>query len=145
MIEFYMDCLASNINPYNVYGYCAQDSAPSKSNSNIRFPYTSWMSWNKYADKVKNSGAPCSDFGTVSSYLNLPLVKQALHVGTVEWEACNMKINQKYNVNPEGSYKILPYLYENGLKVLIYSGDQDVAVSVVETEDSLLKIPGLVE
>lgn len=34
-----------------------------------------------------------------------------------------MEINENYTISKEGSYKILPYLYEKGLRILIYSGD----------------------
>lgn len=141
IMEFYFDCLYSNLNIYNVYGYCATDSAELSSGS-VRYPYTPWVSWNK----LEASGAPCSDFGPTANYLNRDDVKAALHVNTAtKWEGCNLNINRKYTVNKKGSHLILPELYQAGLKILIYSGDQDAAVSTVETQDSLLRVEGLTE
>lgn len=95
-INFYFDCLTSNINPYNVYGYCYQDTTPDelKVDHGVRFPYTSWMAWNK----VGQQGAPCANFGPLHVYFNDPVVQKALHTdGTgIKWAACNMDINKNY-------------------------------------------------
>ena len=45
-------CLGSNINIYNVYGYCKEDTTPDflkskyQSKKNIKYPYVSWFEGN---------------------------------------------------------------------------------------------------
>lgn len=50
---------------------------------------------------------------------------------------CNMVINENYDRSVLGSYWILPILHKAGVKILLYSGDQDAAVSIQETLDSI--------
>ncbi|CAD8165231.1 unnamed protein product [Paramecium octaurelia] len=150
--QFEEVCLGSNINIYNVYGYCKDDTTPdflkpkTKSGKNIRYPYVSWYEGNKF-QKVGNSGAPCSDFGPITEYYNNAQVQEALHIleRPYFWSACNMEINQAYTISKSGSYQILPFLSQSGVRILIYSGDQDAIVSVVDTERSINMIPGIQE
>jgi len=55
----------------------------------------------------------------------------------MEWKDCNLEINSRYKRNPSGSINILPLLKKNKIRVLIYSGDTDAAVSELDTIESL--------
>lgn len=83
-----------------------------------------------------SSGPPCTNAAPVTDYLNSSPTQKALHVKGI-WEMCNMNINSIFDISPLGSHWILPILNKAGVKILIYSGDQDAAVSVQETMASL--------
>ncbi|CAD8123463.1 unnamed protein product [Paramecium sonneborni] len=148
--EFKKVCLDSDINIYNVYGYCQRDSTPEflkqkeASGRKIRYPFVPWYEGNSYGDDDEEKD-PCSDFGPINEYYNNAQVQDALHIQDRPqfWSACSKDIFFKYTMNKEGSYKILPYLNKLGIRILIYSGDQDAIVSVVDTEQALLMIPDI--
>jgi serine carboxypeptidase-like clade 2 len=53
---------------------------------------------------------------------------------------CDDYINNNYKSDPVGSYVLLPILKQAGVKILVYSGDQDAAVSIENTLASLAKL-----
>lgn len=55
----------------------------------------------------------------------------------IVWGMCDSYINKNYQSDPTGSYTLLSDLKKNGVNILIYSGDQDAAVSVENTIQSL--------
>lgn len=69
-------CLGSNINIYNVYGYCKEDTTPDflkskyKTQKKIKYPYVPWFEGNRVENKRKDNGAPCTDFGPITEYYN---------------------------------------------------------------------------
>ncbi|CAD8101495.1 unnamed protein product [Paramecium primaurelia] len=150
--QFDQICLGSNINVYNIYGYCKEDTTPeflkpkTKTTKQIRYPYVSWYEGNNFYDDDKRK-APCSDFGPINEYYNNATVQEALHIleRPYFWSACSQEVNKAYNISNNGSYQILPLLSQSGIKILIYSGDQDAVISVVETEQSINMIPGIQE
>ncbi|CAD8101239.1 unnamed protein product [Paramecium primaurelia] len=139
-------CLGSNINVYNIYGYCKE--APeflkpkTKTIKQIRYSYVSWYEGNNFYDDDKRK-APCSDFGPINEYYNNAKVQEALHIQERPyfWSACSQEVNKAFNISNNGSYQILPLLSQSGIKILIYSGDQDAVINVVETEQSINMIP----
>jgi hypothetical protein len=88
------------------------------------------------------SGPPCTSAGPSTNYLNGAATKNALHITptTVQWVLCNDDINKNYQSDPVGSYAVLPVLKAAGVRILIYSGDQDAAVSVENTLASIVKM-----
>lgn len=65
--------------------------------------------------------------------MNRADVKKALNVNPdIEWKECNMEINQKYN-RIENVYSTYQLIFENNIRVLIYSGDVDMAVPTIST------------
>lgn len=61
-----------------------------------------------------------------------------MHVNSnIVYETCSETVGENYNSNPKGSYWILPLLNKASVRILIYSGDQDAAVSIQETLDTL--------
>ncbi|CAK0811744.1 unnamed protein product [Prorocentrum cordatum] len=72
-------------------------------------------------------GLLCYDFGMIAAYLNGPEVQKQLGVSR-HWESCNMMVDVQFvqagdwMVNYQG---LIPDLLADGIKVLIYAGDQD--------------------
>ncbi|CAD8154819.1 unnamed protein product [Paramecium pentaurelia] len=141
-----LDDAIALINPYGVYSYCWGDSTLKQykveRQSKHRFSYTPWLKLNEDDD---DSSAPCIDFGPLANKLNTDEYKQALHVDMdTVWTGCSDPVYLQYTKS-EGSYLILPELFQAGIKILLYSGDQDLAVSMVETYESIKQIPGVKE
>lgn len=63
-------------------------------------------------------------------------VKKALNVNPeIEWNECNMDINQKYH-RVEDVYSTYQLLFDNNIRILVYSGDVDMAVPTISTLDA---------
>ncbi|CAD8068642.1 unnamed protein product [Paramecium sonneborni] len=138
-----LDDAIALINPYGVYSYCWSDSTRKEfkveRQSKHRYTYTPWLNLSEDDD---DSNAPCLDFGPLANKLNTETYKQALHVDNdTVWTGCSDSVYRQYKKS-EGSYLILPELYKAGIDILIYSGDQDLAVSMIETYESIQQIPG---
>jgi cathepsin A (carboxypeptidase C) len=69
------------------------------------------------------------DESYVETYLNQPEVKKSFGVPEqVEFQACNMNVNQAFLFNGDGSHNsaaVLPELLESGIRVLVYAGVWD--------------------
>ena len=132
------------INNINVYDYLQDCQGLSNSNSirnSYYFNYAKWAfpssllkSKNKHflqiiKDENKSNGAvPCIDTSIIENYLNRIDVKKALHVDqSIKWEICNMEGYSRYRKLEKGSIYAYPYLL-NKIRILIYSGDTDMAV-----------------
>ncbi|XP_078481247.1 uncharacterized protein LOC100177074 [Ciona intestinalis] len=78
---------------------------------------------------------PCQESYT-SKYLNDPLVQRAIHADPTKWTDCNDFINQKYS-RDDFAQSMLPIykhsILNQGLNVLIYSGDVDSVVPATAT------------
>ena len=73
----------------------------------------------------------------INSYMNREDVKKALHVDIkTEWQECNLEININYD-KLANVYWAYPSLLKEKVKVLIYSGDVDMAVPTIESFDAL--------
>jgi carboxypeptidase D len=72
----------------------------------------------------------------IVDYLNLPRVRTAIHAANKTWQNCNRTIldtlSQEFVMPP--AYRILPDLLDRGLRVHLYSGDQDMLLSHVGAE-----------
>lgn len=80
---------------------------------------------------------PCEDnYATI--YLNRADVKEAIHVkSNIKWEQCSYTLNYS---NTDGQLDMVPYynyLIDGGygLKILVYSGDDDSVCATVGTQD----------
>lgn len=142
-LEMYMEI--GDLNPYALdYPVCTDDNRRKmKSGRNQRnFLLQHLMS---HADeKIKSAMGmvlkaddyePCADDWSVT-YLNRADVKKAIHVkGDVNWEQCSRSIKYKQTDGMHSMTPIYNYLIDGkyGLKILVYSGDDD---SVCSTEGS---------
>lgn len=122
--------------------------------------YTPWTKWltkdnlkivdgttvltSEDLDMPKNgmaSGAPdCSYGGPFADYMNDPGVREQLNIPeefTDEWSLCYPGDDFGYEVLPEGSQWIYEDLVGSGIEVLKFSGDNDLVISTMGTEQWL--------
>ena len=84
---------------------------------------------NKTEDKKLKLSPPCINDEPMVNYFNREDVKIALHVKTdINWELCSSAVNQRYIIQDKGSIWTYPTIISSGIRVLIFSGDTDMAV-----------------
>ncbi|CAD8074342.1 unnamed protein product [Paramecium sonneborni] len=111
-----------NLNPYNVYGYCYGDSSI-------------------YHKDVEDYS--CIDDGILNNYFNDPMVKQKLGIAEErKWESCNIDVFLNYN-RDKNSHTLMKFLFNNGVKILQFSGNADDVISVDYTYASFKLIDDL--
>ncbi|OCF31325.1 cathepsin A (carboxypeptidase C) [Kwoniella heveanensis BCC8398] len=75
------------------------------------------------------------EMGWMETYLNKPEVKAQLGApDNVQFQSCNMQINQNFLLQGDGMHNagaLLPELIESGIRVLIYSGEADMLVNAI--------------
>lgn len=71
---------------------------------------------------------PCVDVTNIETYFNRADVQSALHVKSRKWGLCDDAVGSRYKILPEGSIYLYPKLIKSGLKIVIFSGDTDMAV-----------------
>ncbi|WCJ18580.1 serine carboxypeptidase-like 40 [Euphorbia peplus] len=85
---------------------------------------------------------PCSDY-YVHAYLNRAQVQEAMHANVTkldhDWQPCSDVI-RSWNYNSISSLSLLRDFMDNGLRVLVYSGDIDGRVPVTSTQYALKKL-----
>lgn len=81
---------------------------------------------NPYDMRLKCEQPPlCYDFSEIDAFLNNQEVQSQIGVRT-SWESCNFQVNLQFVFDFMRDYdKLIPELLEDGLRVLIYVGDQD--------------------
>jgi hypothetical protein len=91
-----------------------------------------------------NGGAPCLAYKPQQKYFNSKVVKEALGVRieqSGEWEFCSDYVGNHYDTT---IYKTMHPFYRNllnsGIRILVYSGDCDLAVNTIGTELSMYKL-----
>jgi len=78
---------------------------------------------------------PCTDAYYSTLYLNENTVKSAIHVNpAVTWSICSTPVGNSYNRTRESMIPIHKKLIQNGIRVLIYSGDSDFSVPYTDSE-----------
>ena len=83
---------------------------------------------NKPEKKLKLS-PDCVNDKPLLDYFNREDVKTALHVKSdIYWELCSTSVSQRYKIQEKGSIWAYPTILNSGIRVLIYSGDTDMAV-----------------
>ncbi|PON57296.1 Serine carboxypeptidase-like [Trema orientale] len=71
-----------------------------------------------------------------SNYLNRKDVQKALHarlVGVADWKLCSKILNYDLHDLEIPTIHILPSILKSGIRVLIYSGDQDSVIPLIST------------
>ena len=91
-------------------------------------------------DSIPQKGTyePCED-NYASDYLNNPDVKKALHVkSNIEWEECSRTVKYEYmdKMLPMEHYynELLNSLSNKGLRIMVYSGDDDSVCGTIGTQ-----------
>jgi cathepsin A (carboxypeptidase C) len=81
---------------------------------------------NPYDMRLKCEKPPlCYDFAEIDVFLNSPEVQRQLGVHK-RWQSCDMAVNLQFVFDFMRDYdQMLPELLEDGIRVLIYVGDQD--------------------
>ena len=136
--------LMSNVNIYSIYDTCYLGRGNLKMSLNERYKYTPWLSetiskikvnpshpFNLRKVKVNNKlnleNSGCFDDNVVTNYYNRDDVKHALNVRkTIDFELCK-DINYFIDRNT-GSYHLYPNLIKSGIRIVKYSGDNDMCV-----------------
>lgn len=80
---------------------------------------------------------PCAE-DYMTSYLNQPAVKEALHVKSdIEWKDCSTTIRYKTGDRHIDQTPIYKYLIDGGfgLNILVFSGDDDDVCATIGTQD----------
>jgi len=97
-------------------------------NSALMGPYQ-MTGMNPYDMRIKCAKPPlCYDFSGVGKFLARPEVRAALNIrpDAGQWQSCNFKVNHMFMGDWMKDYQTqIPDLLANGIKVLIYAGDQD--------------------
>merc|ERR1711977_167587 len=97
-------------------------------NAGLLIPYT-LTGMNPYDMRIKCAKPPlCYDFSNVGTYLDRPEVRAALGVGNRKWSDCNRAVAMAFELDGDWmqSYQqMIPDQLEDGVRVLIYAGDQD--------------------
>lgn len=141
MLKMYAE-RGKDINPYALdYPVCTAD----KKLANGRAQRTWFMDYltKEYSSNFKDimktditTYEPCED-DYANSYLNLPEVKEAIHVHKdIEWEECSHTVN--YSIKDKESSMVDHYNYlidgDYNLNILVYSGDDDSVCSTEGTQ-----------
>lgn len=97
-------------------------------NAGLLIPYT-LTGMNPYDMRIKCAKPPlCYDFSNVGKYLGRPEVKKALGVGTRKWTDCNRAVALEFELAGDWMHDfetMIPDQLNDGIRVLIYAGDQD--------------------
>jgi cathepsin A (carboxypeptidase C) len=97
-------------------------------NAGLLIPYT-LTGMNPYDMRVKCAVPPlCYDFSNVAKYLARTDVRQQLGVGTRKWSDCNRAVAIEFELAGDWMHDFQSMLTDqlnNGIRVLIYAGDQD--------------------
>jgi len=97
-------------------------------NAGLLIPYT-LTGMNPYDMRAKCAKPPlCYDFSNVATYLDRPEVRSALGVGSRKWSDCNHVVALAFELSGDWmqSYQqMIPDQLNDGIRVLIYAGDQD--------------------
>mmetsp|Transcript_30500 Transcript_30500/g.51574 ORF Transcript_30500/g.51574 Transcript_30500/m.51574 type:complete len:443 (+) Transcript_30500:56-1384(+) len=97
-------------------------------NAGLLIPYTA-SGMNPYDMRVKCQKPPlCYDFSNVGVYLGRPEVQKALGVEGKKWSDCNRAVAMAFELAGDWMHNyqtMIPDQLNNGIRVLIYAGDQD--------------------
>ena len=143
MNEF--DSLVSDVNIYDIFGTCwgagpypqlyEAHGPGAKKRGFTQNDYTPWLKRPiREGDHMLRELPPCTYGSGLLDYLNLDVVRQALHVpnDVQAWDLCTNEIN--YVIQPKGSQWIYEKL-QGKIRMLHYSGDTDGAVPTIGTEN----------
>lgn len=95
-------------------------------------------------EKCKGGNLCYEILGSVQTYLNREDVKKAVGANVEKYESCNMQINFRFNLAGDWMRPYvdeLPPLLEDGLRILIYSGDADFICNWMGNKAWTLELP----
>ena len=142
-----LNTLLNGLNVYDLLQDCGRRTDNSNVNKNsFYYRYAKWA-FKTFQKKTPNkstnflayiddttieplhSSPACIESEAPLEYFNRNDVKNALHVPTtIKWDMCSDSVSMNYNTLPEGSLYLYPKLIQYGLRILIFSGDTDMAV-----------------
>jgi len=97
-------------------------------NAGLLIPYT-LTGMNPYDMRIKCAKPPlCYDFSNVAKYLSRADVRAKLGVGSRKWSDCNHVVAIEFELGGDWMHDFQQMLTDqlnNGIRVLIYAGDQD--------------------
>lgn len=72
-------------------------------------------------------GSLCYDFSNMETFLNQKAVRDVLGVGDIEFVSCSSEVSYAMLMDWMRNLEVgIPALLEDGIKVLIYAGEQDL-------------------
>jgi cathepsin A (carboxypeptidase C) len=101
--------------------------------------------FNIYDIRLPCIGSLCYNMSYVDEYLAKPEVQEALGVVGRPWSECNQKVHSYFSLDHETSYaKYVADLLNQGIPVLVYSGEMDFACNFMggEAWTNALEYPG---
>ena len=111
----------------------------------LEIPYTA-TGMNPYDMRVKCAKPPlCYDFSAVATYLDRDDVREALGVSKArKWSDCSRSVTLLFEL--AGDYmkdyqQMIPDLIEDGIRYLIYAGDQDFICNWLGNQAWTLALP----
>ncbi|CAI4233256.1 unnamed protein product [Auanema sp. JU1783] len=118
---------SSGLNPYNMYDNCVQSA--SSQPVPLRFAADYRQQTGKDVVTSQLSSVPCLNETAVTTYLNRQDVRKALGVPTSigRWDICSNQISQTYTRETPDTSSIFVRAITSGIKVMLYSGDVDMA------------------
>jgi len=137
--------IISNLLYKNIMAACTTNP-PSSQCSTLKSQARNHMNdidvYNLYADcyhqrtiDTVTAVPPCTDAYYSTTYLNTAQVKSAIHVNpSVTWSICSSPVGNSYNRTRQSMIPIHKKLIQNGIRVLIYSGDSDFSVPYTDSE-----------
>jgi carboxypeptidase C (cathepsin A) len=125
----------NGVNRYNIYARCEDSNFMSNRVSLNRKGHPLLNLW----DLGDTNGiVPCINSTDITTYLNNPQVQQAIHVkSSIKWEICSLNINMAYDRTFKSMLPFYNKLLSAGLRAIVYSGDIDMAVNSLGSEESL--------
>ena len=149
--EKIIDIIYNNLDTINIYDYLQKCELPTTKEGYIDY-YSSYFMKSPWAfkdlrkkqaelkaklksgktllnDKKLKLSPDCVDDKPLLNYFNRDDVKTALHVKADKyWELCSGDVSQRYQIQDKGSIWAYPTIIKEGIRILIYNGDTDMAV-----------------
>jgi carboxypeptidase C (cathepsin A) len=125
-LEYFYNYILNNVNIYDIYSDCVPSPQALRKAPHLR---------RKQSTLLKEV-PECADSVGLTTYLTNSTVRAALHIPTSAptWELCSDTLNYSEDT-VHGSQYVYPYLIAYRIKILIYSGDVDLAVPFTGTRE----------
>ena len=96
---------------------------------------------NPYDMRLKCEKPPlCYDFSEIDVFLNDPIAQKKIGVNK-PWESCNFAVNMQFVFDFMKNYdQLIPELLEDGIRVLVYVGDQDYICNWIGNKEWVLNL-----
>lgn len=126
-LDYFYGYILNNINIYDIYSDCVPGPSTLRRGPRLE----------KYRTTVNPDTIPtCADWLGLVTYMTNDTVRQAMHIpaSAPTWQFCSDTINYVSD-EEHGSIYTYPYLIASRIKILIYSGDVDLAVPFTGTRE----------